>query len=88
MYNSQVHIVQLKLSQTILNRWGHIVKTLEDFRGYENYLARYSGFFDSNTDFFCPLKDGNSISLIGFGTGTAWYKKTPEEPLNRDLVDI
>ncbi|KAF7909167.1 hypothetical protein EAE99_011537 [Botrytis elliptica] len=32
-----------------------------------------------------PLKDGNSIPLIGFGTGTAWYK---EDPLNRDLVDI
>ncbi|KAF5877903.1 putative aldehyde reductase 1 protein [Botrytis fragariae] len=35
-----------------------------------------------------PLKDGNSIPLIGFGTGTAWYKEGPEEPLNRDLVDI
>ncbi|TGO72995.1 hypothetical protein BELL_0400g00020 [Botrytis elliptica] len=35
-----------------------------------------------------PLKDGNSIPLIGFGTGTAWYKEDPEEPLNRDLIDI
>ncbi|THV47034.1 hypothetical protein BGAL_0340g00040 [Botrytis galanthina] len=25
---------------------------------------------------------------IAFGTGTAWYKEDPEEPLNRDLVDI
>ncbi|KAF7893367.1 uncharacterized protein EAF02_000905 [Botrytis sinoallii] len=26
--------------------------------------------------------------MIGFGTGTAWYKENPEEPLNRDLFDV
>jgi diketogulonate reductase-like aldo/keto reductase len=25
---------------------------------------------------------------IGFGTGTAWYKKDPNEPFDRDLVEI
>jgi diketogulonate reductase-like aldo/keto reductase len=25
---------------------------------------------------------------IGFGTGTAWFKEDPNEPFNRDLVDI
>jgi diketogulonate reductase-like aldo/keto reductase len=27
-------------------------------------------------------------SQIGFGTGTAWYKEDPNEPFNRDLVEI
>ncbi|TGO07389.1 hypothetical protein BTUL_0284g00030 [Botrytis tulipae] len=26
--------------------------------------------------------------MIGFGTGTAWYQEDPEEPVNRDLVDV
>lgn len=25
---------------------------------------------------------------IGFGTGTAWFKEDPNEPFNRDLVEI
>ena len=25
---------------------------------------------------------------IGFGTGTAWYKENPNDPLNRNLVEI
>ncbi|KAF7894707.1 uncharacterized protein EAF01_010157 [Botrytis porri] len=37
---------------------------------------------------FLPLKDGNSIPLMGFGIGTARYKEDPENPLTRDLFDI
>ncbi|KAH8587396.1 NADP-dependent oxidoreductase domain-containing protein [Bisporella sp. PMI_857] len=35
-----------------------------------------------------PLKDGSTIPFIGFGTGTAWYKEDPNEPFNRDLVEL
>ncbi|KUJ20456.1 Aldo/keto reductase [Mollisia scopiformis] len=34
------------------------------------------------------LGDGNAIPAIGFGTGTTWYKEDPNEPFNRDLVEI
>ncbi|PVH79567.1 Aldo/keto reductase [Cadophora sp. DSE1049] len=34
------------------------------------------------------LQDGSTIPVIGFGTGTAWYKEDPNEPFNRNLVEI
>ncbi|MCJ1312494.1 hypothetical protein MMC25_006168 [Agyrium rufum] len=33
------------------------------------------------------LNDGKSIPMIGYGTGTAWYKKDPNGPLDKDLVE-
>ncbi|KAL6802675.1 NADP-dependent oxidoreductase domain-containing protein [Trichoderma sp. SZMC 28013] len=35
-----------------------------------------------------PLKDGNAIPMLGFGTGTAWYKDNPEDPLSPQLVEL
>ncbi|KKP06321.1 alcohol dehydrogenase [Trichoderma harzianum] len=35
-----------------------------------------------------PLKDGNAIPKLGFGTGTAWYKDSPEDPLSPQLVEL
>ncbi|KAL6823271.1 NADP-dependent oxidoreductase domain-containing protein [Trichoderma camerunense] len=35
-----------------------------------------------------PLKDGHAIPMLGFGTGTAWYKDSPEDPLNHQLVEL
>ncbi|KAI9840503.1 MAG: hypothetical protein M1837_001563 [Sclerophora amabilis] len=32
------------------------------------------------------LNDGTKIPVIGYGTGTAWYKKDPEAPLDQDLI--
>ncbi|CAG8136654.1 unnamed protein product [Penicillium olsonii] len=32
------------------------------------------------------LNDGTSVPVIGYGTGTAWYKRT-DSGINRDLVD-
>ena len=32
------------------------------------------------------LNDGTIIPMLGFGTGTAWYKKDPNAPLDEDLV--
>ncbi|PON20002.1 hypothetical protein TGAM01_v211130 [Trichoderma gamsii] len=28
------------------------------------------------------LKDGNAVPMLGFGTGTAWYKDSSEGPLS------
>ncbi|KAL3433156.1 NADP-dependent oxidoreductase domain-containing protein [Aspergillus tetrazonus] len=33
------------------------------------------------------LKDGTSIPVIGYGTGTAWFKKKGDTSINRDLVE-
>ncbi|KAI9759387.1 MAG: hypothetical protein M4579_002376 [Chaenotheca gracillima] len=33
------------------------------------------------------LNDQTKIPMIGFGTGTAWYKKDPSAPLDRDLIE-
>ena len=32
------------------------------------------------------LNDGSVIPMLGFGTGTAWYKKKPDDPFDDDLV--
>ncbi|KAH8587402.1 NADP-dependent oxidoreductase domain-containing protein [Bisporella sp. PMI_857] len=34
------------------------------------------------------LRDGNSIPMIGFGTGTAWYKPEGKGPFDQSLVNI
>ncbi|KAJ5713911.1 Aldo/keto reductase [Penicillium malachiteum] len=34
------------------------------------------------------LSDGNSIPMLGFGTGTAWFKEDPGEPFNLKLVEV
>ncbi|KAL6786634.1 NADP-dependent oxidoreductase domain-containing protein [Trichoderma sp. SZMC 28012] len=34
------------------------------------------------------LTDGNAIPKLGFGTGTAWYKDSPEDPLSPQLVEL
>ncbi|PGG98593.1 hypothetical protein GX51_06734 [Blastomyces parvus] len=33
------------------------------------------------------LEDGNSIPVLGYGTGTAWYKKPGDTGIDRQLVD-
>ncbi|RDW69178.1 aldo/keto reductase [Aspergillus mulundensis] len=33
------------------------------------------------------LKDGTSIPVIGYGTGTAWFKKVGDTGVNRELVE-
>ncbi|KAK3295119.1 NADP-dependent oxidoreductase domain-containing protein [Chaetomium fimeti] len=33
-----------------------------------------------------PLKDGVLVPILGFGTGTAWYKDDPNDPFNPELV--
>ncbi|KAI4087903.1 MAG: hypothetical protein LQ344_006451 [Seirophora lacunosa] len=33
------------------------------------------------------LNDGTSIPLIGYGTGTAWFKSDPDGPIDRKLVE-
>ena len=33
------------------------------------------------------LNDGNSISMLGYGTGTAWYKKGDENKIEQPLID-
>ncbi|CEJ54722.1 hypothetical protein PMG11_01018 [Penicillium brasilianum] len=33
------------------------------------------------------LNDGTSIPVIGYGTGTAWFKRSEASGLNRELVD-
>ncbi|KAL3466601.1 NADP-dependent oxidoreductase domain-containing protein [Aspergillus heterothallicus] len=33
------------------------------------------------------LKDGTPIPVIGYGTGTAWYKKYGDNDVNRELVE-
>ncbi|KAI9368634.1 NADP-dependent oxidoreductase domain-containing protein [Aspergillus egyptiacus] len=33
------------------------------------------------------LKDGTSIPVMGYGTGTAWYKKKGDTSINRELVE-
>jgi len=41
-------------------------------------------------DLSIPMKelaDGNSIPVLGYGTGTAWYKKDVNSPLDQNLVD-
>ncbi|KAI1145611.1 NADP-dependent oxidoreductase domain-containing protein [Nemania diffusa] len=35
-----------------------------------------------------PLKDGNAIPLIAFGTGTAWYKDDMDGPIDLKLIKI
>ncbi|KAL7957562.1 NADP-dependent oxidoreductase domain-containing protein [Trichoderma compactum] len=35
-----------------------------------------------------PLKDGNVIPMLGFGTGTTWYKDNPDDPLSSQLVEL
>ncbi|KAH6843146.1 NADP-dependent oxidoreductase domain-containing protein [Chaetomium sp. MPI-CAGE-AT-0009] len=35
-----------------------------------------------------PLKDGVLIPILGFGTGTAWYKDDPNDPFNPELVQV
>ena len=32
------------------------------------------------------LNDGSAIPMLGFGTGTAWFKRDPNAPLNEELV--
>ncbi|KAK0728295.1 NADP-dependent oxidoreductase domain-containing protein [Lasiosphaeria miniovina] len=34
------------------------------------------------------LRDGNKISLLAFGTGTAWFKDVGDTSFNRSLVDL
>jgi diketogulonate reductase-like aldo/keto reductase len=33
------------------------------------------------------LNDGNSIPMLGYGTGTAWYKAAGNTKVDRDLVE-
>jgi len=33
------------------------------------------------------LNDGNSIPMIGFGTGTAWYKSGDESKIDQVCID-
>ncbi|KKZ59200.1 alcohol dehydrogenase [[Emmonsia] crescens] len=33
------------------------------------------------------LKDGNSIPVLGYGTGTAWFKQAGDKDIDRALVD-
>ncbi|KAK3077249.1 hypothetical protein LTS18_010822, partial [Coniosporium uncinatum] len=33
------------------------------------------------------LNDGNSIPMLSYGTGTAWYKQGDESKIDRTLVD-
>ncbi|KAJ5885645.1 hypothetical protein N7504_011481 [Penicillium tannophilum] len=33
------------------------------------------------------LNDGTSVPILGYGTGTAWYKKSEDTEINRELVD-
>lgn len=33
------------------------------------------------------LNDGNSIPMLGYGTGTAWYKKGEESKTDQAVVD-
>ncbi|OCK77339.1 aldo-keto reductase family 1 member C13 [Lepidopterella palustris CBS 459.81] len=33
------------------------------------------------------LNDGNSIPVLGYGTGTAWYKSGDEDKIDRNLVE-
>ncbi|KAG9831288.1 hypothetical protein KCU68_g12988, partial [Aureobasidium melanogenum] len=33
------------------------------------------------------LNDGNSIPMLGYGTGTAWYKTGDESQLDQACVD-
>ncbi|KAH7325821.1 putative ketoreductase [Stachybotrys elegans] len=35
-----------------------------------------------------PLRDGNSIPLLAFGTGTAWFKEVGDVAFNQNLVDL
>ncbi|KAL7918379.1 NADP-dependent oxidoreductase domain-containing protein [Trichoderma austrokoningii] len=35
-----------------------------------------------------PLQDGNAVPLLGLGTGTAWYKDSPQDPLSPQLVEL
>ncbi|EHK45172.1 uncharacterized protein TrAtP1_003411 [Trichoderma atroviride] len=35
-----------------------------------------------------PVKDGNAVPMLGIGTGTAWYKDSPDDPLNPQLVEL
>ncbi|RAK80106.1 aldo/keto reductase [Aspergillus fijiensis CBS 313.89] len=36
---------------------------------------------------FVRLSDGINIPLLGYGSGTAWYKKATDESIDRELVD-
>ncbi|PYI31011.1 ketoreductase [Aspergillus indologenus CBS 114.80] len=36
---------------------------------------------------FVILGDGINIPLLGYGSGTAWYKKTTDESIDRELVN-
>jgi diketogulonate reductase-like aldo/keto reductase len=33
------------------------------------------------------LNDGNSIPMIGYGTGTAWYKQGEESKTDQAIID-
>jgi diketogulonate reductase-like aldo/keto reductase len=33
------------------------------------------------------LNDGNSIPMLGYGTGTAWYKKGDESKIDQAAID-
>ena len=33
------------------------------------------------------LNDGTSIPMLGFGTGTAWYKKGDEDKVDQATID-
>lgn len=33
------------------------------------------------------LNDGNSIPMLGYGTGTAWYKKGEESKVDQECID-
>ncbi|KAK4160271.1 Aldo/keto reductase [Cladorrhinum sp. PSN259] len=35
-----------------------------------------------------PLKDGVLVPILGFGTGTAWYKDDPNDPVDPRLVQV
>ncbi|KAK0642959.1 NADP-dependent oxidoreductase domain-containing protein [Cercophora newfieldiana] len=35
-----------------------------------------------------PLEDGVLVPILGFGTGTAWFKDNPNDPFNPELVQV
>ncbi|GES63679.1 aldo/keto reductase [Aspergillus terreus] len=34
------------------------------------------------------LQDGNLVPILGFGTGTAWYKDDPNDPINPEFIEV
>ncbi|KAH6615689.1 NADP-dependent oxidoreductase domain-containing protein [Chaetomium sp. MPI-SDFR-AT-0129] len=35
-----------------------------------------------------PLQDGTLVPVLGFGTGTAWFKNDPNDPANPELINV